>query len=325
MKTILVTGGCGFIGTNFIHYLLKQKDIMVINLDSCTYAASGNNLISIKHNPRYYFVDCDIVDEFLSIKLDAIHEEFKLDTIVHFAAESHVDNSIKDPGEFIRTNIVGTYNLLNWVKNNIEVRFHHISTDEVYGSLMKDEKPFNEESRYDPKSPYSASKASSDHLVNSYINTYGIQATISNCSNNYGPYQFPEKVIPLFITNLMQNKKVPLYGDGSNIRDWIYVEDHCKAIDLILEKGEIGETYCIGGDCELSNLQLTYKILKTMNQGKQMIKYVDDRRGHDWRYAIDSSKIKKLGWKPIIEFNEGLRKTIDWYKENIKWWSDIKL
>ena len=243
---------------------------------------------------------------------------------MHFAAESHVDRSILKSDEFVRTNILGTQILLDAALRNNGKRFHHISTDEVFGSLGKEGK-FNEKTPYAPHSPYSASKAGSDHLVRAYYDTHKLPITISNCSNNYGPYQFPEKLITLFITNLIEGKKVPIYGSGENIRDWIHVLDHCEAIDLILHKGKIGETYCVGGDSELSNIEITRKILREFGEGDEMIEYVEDRKGHDFRYAIDFSKIKdELGWFPKISFDDGLRKTIEWYKNNEDWWKPLK-
>ncbi|PIX02836.1 dTDP-glucose 4,6-dehydratase, partial [bacterium (Candidatus Gribaldobacteria) CG_4_8_14_3_um_filter_42_11] len=230
-----------------------------------------------------------------------------------------------DCRDFIRTNVEGTKNLLDAARNNRGIRFHHVSTDEVFGSLGPDDRPFNENTPYDPKSPYSASKAASDHLVRAYWHTYKLPITISNCSNNYGPYQFPEKIIPLFITNLLENKRVPVYGQGENVRDWIYVDDHNAGVDAVIKKGRIDETYCLGGGCELTNLELTKKILKALDKGEEMIDFVPDRPGHDLRYAMDYSKAKKeLGWQPTVDFGEGLKKTIDWYKNNQSWWRNVK-
>ena len=307
---ILVTGGAGFIGSNFIHYINKKyPEYKIVNLDKLTYAANLDNLKDIKNN--YTFVEGDILDYDLVSK---IVKENNIDLIVHFAAESHVDRSIEGPDIFLQTNILGTANLLKVALENNKIRFHHISTDEVFGSLGSTGL-FNEGTPYDPRSPYSSSKASSDHLVRAYYHTYGLPITISNCSNNYGPYQYTEKLIPLFITNLLNNKKVPLYGDGKNIRDWIYVEDHCKAIDLIIHKGKIGETYCIGGDSEKTNKEIANILLNKLGYNEDMIEYVKDRPGHDFRYAIDSSKIKKeLGWEPKVSFELGITKTIEWYK-----------
>lgn len=318
---LLITGGAGFIGSNFIRYILKKyADYKVVNLDLLTYAGNLENLREVENNPNYQFIKGDIADKELvnSLVKDC-------DVIVNFAAESHVDRSIFDSSNFIYTNIIGTHTLLEAAKNNNKKRFHHISTDEVFGSLKPNEAPFNEKTPYHPRNPYASSKAASDHLVNAYFHTYHLPVTISNCSNNYGPYQFPEKLIPLFITNLLENKKIPLYGDGMNIRDWLFVEDHCLAIDLILHKGKIGETYCIGGGCEKNNKEVTYKILELMGKSENLIEFVRDRLGHDKRYAIDFSKIKKeLNWEPRVSFEEGLQKTIKWYEHNKTWWKNIK-
>jgi len=317
---ILVTGGCGFIGSNFILQTLKKyPDYQIINLDKLTYAGNPQNLISLKNNPNYKFVKGDICDKELVNKLVS-----QVDTIVHFAAESHVDRSIHSADEFVRTNVLGTQVLLDAALRNNKKRFHHISTDEVFGALGKTGK-FNESTAYNPHSPYSASKASSDHLVRAYHDTHQLPITISNCSNNYGPYQFPEKLLPLFITNLMENKKVPVYGEGLNIRDWVHVHDHNEAILLILHKGKIGETYCIGGDAEMTNIDITRMLLKEFNKGEEMITHVPDRKGHDFRYAIDFSKIKQeLGWSPKYTFKDGLKQTIQWYKNNEDWWKPLK-
>lgn len=325
---LLVTGGAGFIGSNFIHYILnKYPNYKIVNLDLLTYAGNLENLKDLESRelgPNYKFVKGDIADSKI------VNELVKnTDIIVNFAAESHVDRSILDSKDFIRTNIIGTHVLLEAAKSasrrNGNVRFHHVSTDEVYGSLGPNDAPFNENTLYDPRSPYSASKAASDHLVRAYFHTHNLPVTISNCSNNYGLYQFPEKLIPLFITNLIEDKKVPLYGDGMNIRDWLYVEDHCEAIDLIIHKGKIGETYCVGGNSEKTNKEITNKILELMGKGEDMIEFVKDRPGHDRRYAIDFSKIKKeLDWEPKVSFKEGLKKTIEWYKNNASWWKNIK-
>jgi dTDP-glucose 4,6-dehydratase len=321
MKTLLVTGGCGFIGSNFIHYLINTSDYTIINYDKLTYAGNLDNVKSLKENKRHIFVKGDINNFKL---LQTVVTKHNIDTIVHFAAESHVDNSIENPTLFTKTNVLGTLSLLD-IARKYKLRFHHISTDEVFGDLKEGDIPFSEKTPYNPHSPYSASKASSDHLVRAYNHTFGVQTTISNCSNNYGPYQFPEKLIPLFITNLIDKKKVGLYGKGKNIRDWLYVEDHCKAICRILEKGTIGETYCIGGGCEKTNLEITASILKEMSYGNDMINFTQDRPGHDFRYAIDFSKIKKeLGWTPATSFNEGIKKTVKWYIDNEKWWRKLK-
>ena len=318
---ILVTGGAGFIGSNFIRYLIKKyPEYNIINLDLLTYAGNLENLRDIEKSLNYKFVKGDIADK------DLVNELVKdADTIVNFAAESHVDRSILDSAAFIYTNIVGTHNLLEAAKVNGGKRLHHISTDEVYGHLGPNDPPFNEKTSYAPRSPYSASKAAADHLVKAYYHTYRLPVTISNCSNNYGPYQFPEKLHALFITNLLENKKIPLYGDGKQIRDWLYVEDHCEAIDLIIHQGKIGETYCVGGNCEKTNLEITQKILELLGKGEEMIEYVSDRPGHDRRYAIDFSKIKaELGWEPRTNFEEGMKKTVEWYKANEDWWRKIK-
>jgi dTDP-glucose 4,6-dehydratase len=318
---ILVTGGAGFIGSNFIHYILnKYPDYEVVNLDALTYAGNLENLKDVETNPNYKFVKGDICDK------DLVNDLVKdCDVIVHFAAESHVDRSILDAENFVKTNVLGTFNLLEAAKNNGNKRFHHVSTDEVFGTLKPNDPKFNESTPMSPRSPYSASKAASDHLVNAYFHTYNLPTTISNCSNNYGPYQFPEKIIPLFITNLIEGKRVPIYGDGKQVRDWLFVEDHCEAIDLILQKGKIGETYCIGGDSEKTNLEITKKIIELMEKDENSIEYVKDRLGHDRRYAIDFSKIKnELGWEPEVTFEEGLKQTIEWYKNNESWWKNIK-
>lgn len=326
---LLITGGAGFIGSNFIHYILKKypassagrPDYEIINLDKLTYAGNLENLKDAEGNKNYQFVKGDICDA------DLVNDLVKdCDAIVHFAAESHVDRSILDAGEFVRANVLGTQVLLEAARENGNKRFHHVSTDEVFGSLELDGRDkFNENTPYDPHSPYSASKAGSDHLVRAYFDTYGLPITISNCSNNYGPYQFPEKVIPLFITNLMEDKKVPLYGDGLNVRDWIHVEDHCSAVDAVLHKGKIGETYLAGGEGEISNKELTHKILELMDKGEEYIEYVKDRPGHDRRYAIDFSKIEnELGWKPQYSFEDGLQQTIEWYKTHEDWWKRVK-
>lgn len=318
---LLVTGGCGFIGSNFIHYWLKKySDDQIINLDALTYAGNLENLRAVEKNKNYKFVKGDICDKELvnTLVKDA-------DLVVHFAAESHVDRSILDAENFVRTNVFGTYNLLEAAKNNGDKRFHHISTDEVFGHLGPFDPAFSENTPYEPRSPYSASKAASDQLVRAYFHTYGLPITISNCSNNYGPFQFPEKMIPLFITNLMENKNVPVYGDGMNVRDWLYVEDHCEAIDLVIKKGKIGETYCVGGNSEKPNIEITKKIIGLMEKSEDFIEYVKDRPGHDRRYAINFSKIKnELGWKPKVSFEEGIVKTIEWYKNNEDWWKNIK-
>ncbi|MEK7212955.1 MAG: dTDP-glucose 4,6-dehydratase [Patescibacteria group bacterium] len=318
---LLITGGAGFIGSNFIHYLLKKyPDYQIVNLDLLTYAGNKENLKDLDKQKNYKFVKGDIADKKLVEKIVK-----DMDAIVHFAAESHVDRSILDSAAFIHTNVVGTHNLLEAAKNNGGVRFHHVSTDEVFGSLGPSDQSFNESTPYDPRSPYSASKAAADHLVRAYFHTYGLPVTISNCSNNYGPYQFPEKLHGLFITNLLEGKKVPIYGDGGQIRDWLYVGDHCRALDLILHQGKFGETYCVGGGVQPTNLEVAKNILKLLGLGEDKIEFVKDRLGHDRRYAIDYSKIKKeLGWSPEVNFEEGMKKTAEWYKNNEKWWKKLK-
>lgn len=321
---LLVTGGAGFIGSNFIRYWLeKYPDDKIKNLDLLTYAGNLDNLLTVSQNPNYEFIKGDICDAKLVAELVN-----GVDIIVHFAAESHVDRSILDSGAFVKTNVEGTRILLEAARlaKPEGVRFHHVSTDEVFGALDFNDQKFNEKTPYDPRSPYSASKAASDHLVRAYFHTYNLPVTISNCSNNYGPYQHPEKLIPLFVTNLLENKSVPVYGTGQNIRDWIHVDDHNLGVDLIIKKGKIGETYCLGGDSEKSNLEITHQILEIMGFDEGMINYVTDRPGHDLRYAIDFSKAKKdLGFTPSHSFIDGLNKTIAWYKNNKSWWQKLKI
>jgi len=318
---VLVTGGAGFIGSNLIHYLLKERsDWQIVNLDALTYAGNLENLKQVEKNPNYEFVKGDICDQKL---VDSLVNE--VDAVIHLAAESHVDRSILDSQAFVKTNVLGTLNLLEACKKNGNKRFHHVSTDEVFGHLGLKDPAFNEETPYDPRSPYSASKASSDHLVRAYFYTHGLPITISNCSNNYGPYQFPEKLIPLFTSNLIEGKKVPVYGDGMQIRDWIHVEDHNRGVLMILEKGKAGETYCLGGDSEKPNIEIVKLILNQLGKGEEMIEYVEDRKGHDRRYAIDFTKAKKeLGWEPLINFEQGMKDTIDWYVKNQAWWKSVK-
>ncbi|MBU1132469.1 dTDP-glucose 4,6-dehydratase [Patescibacteria group bacterium] len=320
---LLVTGGAGFIGSNFIRYILnKYPDYQIINLDKLTYAGNLENLKDFEYHPNYKFVRGDILNSELLEHIAA-----DCDIIVHFAAESHVDRSVLGADDFIRTNVLGTQVLLETARKLGNKRFHHISTDEVFGSLPLEDsdKAFIEETPYEPRSPYSASKAASDHLVRAYFHTYGLPITISNCSNNYGQYMFPEKMIPLFITNLLQGEKVPLYGDGKNVRDWIHVDDHCSAVDAVIHRGKIGETYVVGARCEKSNIELTKMILSCMGFGDEMIEYVKDRPGHDRRYAIKPYKIQaELGWRPQIDFDSGIRSMIDWYMNNQEWWRRIK-
>ena len=341
MKTVyFVTGGCGFIGANFIQYLLKKtKPKSVINLDKLTYAGNQKNLAVFAQDHRYIFVHGDICDAELVSRL---FTEYQPNYIINFAAESHVDRSIDGPAEFIQTNIVGTSVLLQESlkyystlkgKESERFRFHHVSTDEVFGSLSESGF-FTEETPYDPSSPYSASKASSDHLVRAWYRTFDLPVLISNCSNNYGPYQFPEKLIPLMILNCLEEKPLPVYGTGENIRDWLYVEDHCDAIYTILQKGTIGETYNVGGNNEIKNIQIVEVICDVLNDihpagsGKsyhELITFVKDRPGHDFRYAIDASKLKKeIGWEPKESFNTGIQKTIEWYLKNEEWWKTIQ-
>jgi dTDP-glucose 4,6-dehydratase len=320
---LLVTGGAGFIGSNFILYWMgKHPDDFIVNVDKLTYAGNLDNLESIAGNSHYQFIKADISD------MSAMSGGLKgVDTVVHFAAESHVDRSIAEPSPFVVTNVLGTQILLEWALKAGVKRFHHISTDEVFGSLdLTSKDKFNEDTRYDPRSPYSASKAASDHLVRAYYHTYGLPVTITNCSNNFGPYHFPEKLIPLAITNILEGKKVPVYGDGKNVRDWLYVEDHCRAIDMVLQKGRIGETYCIGGLTEdIDNLTVVKKILTLMGKSNDMIEFVSDRPGHDRRYAIDWSKIHdELGWRPAFDFDSYLERTFEWYKTHESWWKRVK-
>ena len=319
---ILVTGGAGFIGSNFIIYMMdKYPDYKIVNLDKLTYAGNLENLKSVKNNPRYTFVKGDICNR--KIVRKAMQG---CNMVVHFAAESHVDRSITGPSIFMQTNVIGTEILLEVARDLKIKRFHHISTDEVFGTLSLDnlEEKFNEKTPYSPRSPYSASKAGSDHLVRAFIETYNLPATISNCTNNYGHYQFPEKIIPLFITNAFENKPLPIYGKGLAIRDYLYVKDHCVAIDLILHKGKIGETYCISGDSEKNGLEISNTVLNLLDKPNNLKTFVEDRKGHDMRYAIDHSKItKELGWKPSVPFEEGIKKTIEWYKNNESWWKKI--
>ncbi|WP_406827616.1 dTDP-glucose 4,6-dehydratase [Microbulbifer sp. ARAS458-1] len=353
---LLVTGGAGFIGANFVHYWLANypQDTVVV-LDALTYAGNRASLSLVEGHPDFTFVQGDICDTDLVEQLLVQH---KLDTIVHFAAESHVDRSITGPDAFIETNIIGTYSLLKAAKKvwldmpaadglgPIQHRFHHVSTDEVYGTLEPNDPPFSETTAYAPNSPYSASKAASDHLVRSYHHTYGLEVTTSNCSNNYGPYHFPEKLIPLIITNILRNKPLPVYGDGKQVRDWLYVEDHARGIDLVLREGKIGENYNIGGHNEWKNIDIVYLVCKLMDEAfarndelakiypeavlaaegqcASLIEFVTDRPGHDRRYAIDAAKSQQeLGYKPEESFETGIRKTVNWYLGNESWWREL--
>ena len=335
MKLILVTGGCGFIGSNFIQYILqKNSSVHIINLDKLTYAGNLKNLASVSNN-RYTFVKGDICDKNV---VDFLFNKYSFESVVHFAAESHVDRSIDGPSEFIQTNIVGTLNLLEHSKKfvlkskNKNFKFLHVSTDEVYGSLGNSGK-FLEETPYSPNSPYSASKAGSDHLVRAWNKTYDLPILITNCSNNYGPYQFPEKLIPLIIINAMNDKPLPVYGKGDNVRDWLYVLDHCDAISTVLDKGEIGQTYNVGGNNEIKNIDVVETICGILDNliprrdaesYKKLINFVKDRPGHDFRYAIDANKINsQLGWSPKESFESGIEKTVKWYINNADWWNSI--
>lgn len=349
-ECLLVTGAAGFIGANFVHYWLREHpDDRVIGYDALTYAGNLANLASLADEPRFRFVQGDIRDEVLVTQL--LRDE-AVTRLVHFAAESHVDRSISGPDAFIETNVVGTHTLLKaaravWLAGNgVEHRFHHVSTDEVYGSLQPDDPGFFEAQQYQPNSPYSASKAASDHLVRAYHHTYGLEVTTSNCSNNYGPYHFPEKLIPLCITNILRGLELPVYGDGSNIRDWLYVEDHCRGIELVLESGAIGECYNIGGNNEWTNLDIVRLLCERLdarfatatdltgrfpeapgareNSAADLIRFVEDRAGHDWRYAIDAGRItSELGYAPRETFESGIEKTLDWFLDNESWWRPL--
>jgi dTDP-glucose 4,6-dehydratase len=350
-RNLFITGGAGFIGSNFVHHWLANTSTgRVIVFDALTYAGNIDNLADIASNPRYLFVKGDICDE---ANVRALLEQHQIDTLVHFAAESHVDRSILGPDDFIRTNVIGTHSLLKaaktlWLERKTvpDHRFHHVSTDEVYGSLGPDDAPFHEDSPYAPNSPYSASKAASDHLVRAYHETYGLKTTVTNCSNNYGPYHFPEKLIPLTIVNILLGKALPVYGDGLQIRDWLHVEDHCAAISLALTKGEPGEVYNVGGNSETTNIHIVRTLCELLDErltarpelrgsfpasppfngsrGVQLISHVRDRPGHDRRYAIDYSKAARdLGYAPARNLQAGLASTVDWYLRRVNWWQDL--
>ncbi len=345
MRTYLVTGGAGFIGSNYIHYMFRKygDEIRIINVDLLTYAGNLENLKDIEDRPNYTFIKADICDK---KTISGIFEENDIDRVVHFAAESHVDRSIRDPEVFVQTNVLGTAVMLNCARAAWELpdgsfkegkKFLHVSTDEVYGSLPEDENAyFYETTPYDPHSPYSASKASADMLVKSYMDTYRFPANITNCSNNYGPYQFPEKLIPLMINNALQGRKLPVYGDGRNVRDWLYVEDHAKAIDMVQEQGRLFETYNIGGHNEKQNLEIIHTILEVLQEklpdsdprkahvSTDLIEYVEDRKGHDRRYAIAPDKIRaEVGWYPETMFKDGIRKTIEWFFDHEDWMKNV--
>ena len=349
-KSLLITGAAGFIGANFAHYWAKNHpEDTLVAFDALTYAGNLANLDALQGRDNFNFVHANICD--YDKVLQTLHD-YSIDTVVHFAAESHVDRSITGPDAFIETNIVGTHTLLKaakafWLSDDTAKphRFHHVSTDEVYGSLSSDAPGFHEEQKYEPNSPYSASKAASDHLVRSYLHTFGLQVTTSNCSNNYGPYHFPEKLIPLCITNILRGRPLPVYGDGSNIRDWLYVEDHCRGIELVLLNGVVGDTYNIGGNNEWNNLDIVHLLCDQMDarfaadpslaerfpaapgakeSARELIEFVEDRAGHDWRYAIDASKItRELGYSPHESFETGLQRTLDWYLANEQWWQPL--
>ena len=320
MKTLLVTGGCGFIGSNFVRYILSnEKKCRVVNLDKLTYAGNPENLNDVADDKRYIFVKGDICDEKV---VDAIFSDYKPDIVFNFAAESHVDRSIGKPDDFIRADMFGVFTLLEAMKQHGGDLFVQISTDEVYGSIEKGE--FTEEDPLMPSNPYSASKAGGDRLAYSYFVTYKLPVIVTRASNNYGPHQYPEKLIPLFVTNALEDQLLPLYGDGKNVRDWLYVEDHCSALHFIMTNGVLGEIYNIGGGNEMQNINITKLILDHLNKPESLIRFVEDRQGHDLRYALNIDKLRQLGWEPKHDFAVGIRRTIDWYVENEEWWRKIK-
>ncbi len=336
MKNILITGGAGFIGSHVVRlFARKYPDYRIVNLDKLTYAGNRESVADLEKLPNYFFEQADICD---FTKVKAIFARYEIDGVIHLAAESHVDRSIGDPFTFARTNVMGTLSLLqaareSWNGNFEGKMFHHVSTDEVYGALPLDGGAFTEETRYDPHSPYSASKASSDHFVRAFHDTYGLPAVLTNCSNNYGPYQYPEKLIPLFIDNIRCGRPLPVYGKGENVRDWLHVEDHARALDLVFHNGETGGTYNIGGGTEMRNIELVRMLVRITDEilgrpagaGDRLITFVADRAGHDLRYAIDSSKIKReLGWQPQVPFGQGLRNTVEWYLTNGEWVENVK-
>jgi dTDP-glucose 4,6-dehydratase len=317
---LLITGGAGFIGSNFILSMINSHpEIEIINLDVLTYAGNLNNLKSVDKNPRYTFIRGDICDP---NNVNSILDKYRVDTIVHFAAESHVDRSITKASEFVRTNVLGTQNLLECARQHQIEKFIHISTDEVYGSTITGS--FTENNILSPSSPYSASKAGSDLLALSYFTTYKLPVIITRCTNNFGPCQHPEKLIPLFVTNLLEGRKVPVYGTGKNVRDWIHVSDHCQAVEFLIKKGKFGEIYNIGGGNEMTNIEITEKILTLLKKDESLIEYVADRPGHDYRYSLDCSKLRKMGWSPRFSFEEGLKDTVEWYIRNEWWWRQLK-
>jgi len=338
LANVLITGGCGFIGSNFIRYILKNDGFRgrVINLDALTYAGNAGNLMDMESEhggKRYFFEKADICDR---PAVESIFSRYDIDTIVHFAAESHVDRSVQDPEAFVKTNVLGTYTMLDIARkawnNRKDTLFHHVSTDEVFGSLGKTGY-FTESTPYDPRSPYSATKAGSDHLVNAYRHTYGLQTTVTNCSNNYGPFQFPEKLVPLMILNMLEGRPLPVYGEGKNVRDWLYVEDHASAIWLVMRRGETGESYAVGGGNEWENLTLVNTLCEKVAAAtgkepttlRKLITFVKDRPGHDLRYAIDCLRIKNdLGWRQSVDFDTGLKMTVRWYIDNMRWVANVR-